>query len=87
MKQILVGTQTCEILEFSRADGDVITKTEGKTLSELNLKVSHHVSISLIGLKYYTLTIHTIIFDVHKFCFFICLFVYLLNILNIHKSI
>ena len=46
MKQILVGTQTCEILEYSRVDGDVITKTEAKTLLELNMKVSHHVSIS-----------------------------------------
>ena len=46
MKQILVGTQTCEILEYSRTDGDVITKTEGKSLLELNMKVSNHVSIS-----------------------------------------
>ena len=45
MKNILVGTQTCEILEYSRADNDVITKSEGKTLSELNMKVSHHVSL------------------------------------------
>lgn len=45
MKKILVGTQTCEILEYSRADNDVITKSEGKTLSELSMKVSHHVSL------------------------------------------
>lgn len=49
MKNILVGTQTCEILEYSRADNDVITKPEGKTLSELNMKVSHHVSLDYIS--------------------------------------